>query len=57
METSTSITNKLVDRVMEDTVKVLVDYNMAKKNTKKNINTGGFKLLYKGDKQKGFLKL
>lgn len=51
MEYSTSITKDLVQRVLEDSAKVIVDYSMAKKGSKKNINTGGFKLIYKGDKQ------
>lgn len=51
MEYSTSITKDLVKRVLTDTVKVVVDYSQAKKGTKKSIDTGGFKLIYKGDKQ------
>lgn len=50
MEYSTSITKELVQKVLEDTVKVVLDYTMAKKGTKKNVDTGGFKLIYKGDK-------
>ncbi|EGR30770.1 tubulin-tyrosine ligase family protein, putative [Ichthyophthirius multifiliis] len=50
MDYSTSITKDLVQRVLKDTVKVVVDYSMAKKGTKKLVDTGGFKLIYKGDK-------
>ena len=51
MEYSTSITKDLVQRALEDTVKVVVDYTMAKKSAKKLIDTGGFKLIYKGKDQ------
>ncbi|KAL4504141.1 hypothetical protein ABPG72_020979 [Tetrahymena utriculariae] len=51
MEYSTSLTEELVQRVLQDTTKVIVDYSMAKKGTKKNVDTGGFKLIYKGEKQ------
>jgi hypothetical protein len=48
MEYSTSITKELVQRALEDTVKVVVDYTMSKKSSKKSVDTGGFKLIYKG---------
>ena len=52
MEHSTSITARLCTTVLQDTVKVLVDYaNAKKKGIKKNIDTGGFKLLYNGEFQ------
>ena len=35
---------------MEDLVKVVVDYGMSKKVNKKNIDTGYFKQIYKGEK-------
>jgi hypothetical protein len=35
--------------VQEDTLKVVIDYTMAKKGTKKQIDTGMFKLIYKGE--------
>ncbi|EGR33863.1 tubulin-tyrosine ligase family protein, putative [Ichthyophthirius multifiliis] len=50
MDYSTSITKDLVQRVLTDTVKVVVDYSMAKKGTKKLVDTGGFKIIYKGEK-------
>ena len=37
---------------MEDTIKVIVDYGMAKKGSKKKNDTGSFKLIYKGEKTK-----
>ncbi len=37
-------------KVLTDTIKVVIDYTFAKKGTKKNIDTGSFKLIYKGDK-------
>ena len=48
MDYSTSITKDLVQRVLSDTIKVVVDYSMAKKGTKKLVDTGGFKIIYKG---------
>lgn len=48
MEHSTKITEKLCKNVLEDTLKVVIDYGMAKKNNKKKIDTGGYKLVYKG---------
>lgn len=57
MEYSTSITKDLVQRVLEDTVKVVVDYSTAKKGTKKNVDTGGFKLIYKGEKATKYMKV
>lgn len=50
MEYSSTITKDLVKRALDDTIKVVVDYPQAKKGTKKNVDTGGFKLIYKGDK-------
>jgi tubulin monoglycylase TTLL3/8 len=49
MEYSTKITERLVKKVLEDTIKVVIDYTYVKKGSKKNIDTGGFKLIYKGD--------
>ena len=45
MEYSTSITKCLVKEVMEDTVKVIVDYHFARK--KSSVDTGGFELIHK----------
>jgi len=39
---STEITEKLVKEVLEDTVKVVVDYGMSKKWDKSKIDTGKF---------------
>jgi tubulin monoglycylase TTLL3/8 len=47
MEYSTDITKKLVKLVMEDTLKVIVDYNFAKDKT--NVDTGLWKLIHKGN--------
>ncbi len=49
MEHSTEITTILCDKVLEDTTKVVVDYTLSKKPNKKDIDTGGFKLIFKGD--------
>lgn len=35
--------------VLEDSLKVTIDYSMAKSGTKKSIETGKFKLIFKGD--------
>lgn len=51
MEYSTSITKELVQNVLEDVIKVQVDYSSEKKSMKKNVDTGGFKLIYKGEKK------
>ena len=51
MEYSTSITKELVQNVLEDVIKVIVDYSSEKKSMKKHIDTGGFKLIYKGEKK------
>ena len=37
-----------VPLVLEDTLKVTLDYTGAKKGTKKLVDTGMFKLIYKG---------
>jgi tubulin monoglycylase TTLL3/8 len=52
MEHSTSITGRMVPDVLEDTLKVVIDYSFAKKGTKKKVDTGGFELIYKGDTSK-----
>ncbi|KRX02871.1 hypothetical protein PPERSA_04074 [Pseudocohnilembus persalinus] len=49
MEHSTSITSKLVTRLLDDVLKVTVDYQFAKKQKQKSIDTGGFKLIYNGN--------
>lgn len=50
MEYSTEIKKRLVKMVMEDTTKVVIDYNSAKKIDKPNIDTGNWKLIHKGMK-------
>jgi len=50
MDYSTPVTEKLVKLVCEDTIKVIVDYYMAPKKKKKEIDTGLFKKIYKAKK-------
>lgn len=38
----------MVPVLLEDTLKVMIDYSQAKKGTKKGIDTGLFTLIYKG---------
>jgi tubulin monoglycylase TTLL3/8 len=47
MDYSTPVTKELVKQVLEDTVKVMVDYHYAKGKKKKRVNTGNFSLLHK----------
>lgn len=47
MDYSTEVTEELVQQVLEDTVKVVVDYNFASAKKKSKIDTGGYTLLYK----------
>jgi len=49
MDYSTDITKRLVKTVLPDTMKVVLDYNYAKKYEKENIDTGMFTLIYKGE--------
>jgi hypothetical protein len=49
MEYSTPITARMCKSVLSDIVKVIVDYNLSRRNNKKNIDTGGFSLIYKGE--------
>jgi len=46
MEYSTDLTERLVKECLTDTIKVLADYNQAKK--KKGVDTGKWKRLHKG---------
>jgi len=48
MDYSTSITEKLVKQVLPDTIKVVIDYNLASFKRKKKIDTGLWRLIYKG---------
>ena len=47
MDYSTPVTKKLVKEVMEDCVKVLVDYGYASAKKKPTVNTGNFTMIYK----------
>ena len=48
MDYSTAVTERLVKLVLEDTVKVIVDYASAKKKSK--VDTGLFECIKKGSK-------
>ncbi len=43
MDQTTPVTERLVKMVLEDTIKVVVDFKMCRKSDKSNINTGLFK--------------
>lgn len=47
MDYSTEVTEELVQEVLEDTVKVVVDYNFASAKKKGKVDTGNYSLLYK----------
>ena len=50
MDYSTHITEKLVKMCLEDTVKVMVDYNDATTAKKKaKVDTGEYELIFKAD--------
>lgn len=51
MEHSTKITARLCTQMLQDYVRVVIDYSWAKQGCKKNVNTGMLKLIYKGDSQ------
>ena len=46
MEYSTGITEILCKKVMEDTIKVIVDYSFASNKKKASVDTGDWELLY-----------
>jgi len=46
MEYSTGITEVLCKKVMEDTIKVIVDYQFASNKKKPMIDTGDWELIY-----------
>ena len=50
MDYSTPVTEVMVKQVMEDTIKVIVDYNFASKKKKPTIDTGNFTMLCKTKK-------
>jgi tubulin monoglycylase TTLL3/8 len=47
MDYSTTVTECLVKEVMEDVIKVIVDYNFASKKKKHSVDTGNFTMLCK----------
>lgn len=47
MDYSTDVTERLVKMVLEDTIKVVVDYGMASPKKQKKVDTGGFECVYK----------
>lgn len=47
MDYSTEVTKVLVKEVLEDTIKVIVDYEHATKRQRNSIDTGNFSLLYR----------
>mmetsp|Transcript_13770 Transcript_13770/g.2204 ORF Transcript_13770/g.2204 Transcript_13770/m.2204 type:complete len:86 (+) Transcript_13770:395-652(+) len=48
MDYSTDITRELVKEVLEDCIKVMVDFHFAPKRKQSTIDTGNFKKIYKG---------
>lgn len=52
MDYSTYVTEKLVKQCLEDVCKVIIDYDDAKTEKKKNkVDTGQFELIYKANQQ------
>jgi tubulin monoglycylase TTLL3/8 len=47
MDYSTPVTERLVKMVLEDTIKVVVDYNTAPDRKKKKIDTGLYECIYR----------
>ena len=47
MDYSTDVTERLVKMVLEDTVKVVIDYGLASAKKQKKVDTGGFECVYK----------
>ena len=50
MTYSTAVTEKLVKQVLEDTVKVVVDYGMARPKQRTEIDTGEWECIYRRKK-------
>lgn len=48
MDYSTDVTSRLVKMVLEDTVKVVVDHDMAPEYEQKDIDTGLFSCIHRG---------
>ncbi len=47
MDYSTEVTERLVKMVLEDSIKVVVDYNLAPEKKKKKVDTGLYECIYK----------
>lgn len=47
MDYSTPVTERLVKMVLEDSIKVVVDYNLAPEKKKKKIDTGLYECIFK----------
>ena len=47
MDYSTPVTERLVKMVLEDSIKVVVDYNSAPDKKKKKVDTGLYECIYK----------
>ena len=47
MDYSTDVTERLVKMVLEDTIKVVIDYGTASAKKQKRVDTGGFEMVYK----------
>ncbi len=47
MDYSTQVTKELVKEVLEDCIKVMIDYNFSSKKKRKGVDTGNFSLIYK----------
>lgn len=47
MDYSTHVTERLVKMVLEDTIKVVIDYGQASAKKQKKVDTGGFECVYK----------
>ena len=47
MDYSTAVTERLVKMVLEDTVKVVIDYNKASERRKPDVDTGMWERIYK----------
>ena len=51
MDYSTYVTEKLVKQCLEDTCKVVVDYEQASFKKRKKLDTGEYELIYKANQQ------
>ena len=48
MDYSTDVTSRLVKMVLEDTIRVVVDYEKANDYNKPDVDTGLFNCIYRG---------